>query len=162
MLRVESACIQSIYVSELFTITKTWEWIFCSVEEDFIVCCVRICLVLILNCCVTDISENFAASHRIYDVEVIEFSNDVAFILILPPVEEVCLVPGQNDTMTEKKDLTLLPVQVFEMSKWIFAFWSVLFFTMKSKRGFLVGGGGYKKEIVKQLISFLHIAENFF
>lgn len=65
----------------------------------------------------SDISENFAASHRIYDVEVIEFSNDVAFILILPPVEEVCLVPGQNDTMTEKKDLTLLPVQVFEMSK---------------------------------------------
>ena len=64
-----------------------------------------------------DISENFAASHRIYDVEVIEFSNDVSFILILPPVEEVCLVPGQNDTMTEKKDLTLLPVQVFEMSK---------------------------------------------
>lgn len=64
---------------------------------------------------ILDISENFAASHRIYDVEVIEFSNDVAFILILPPVEEVCLVPGQNDTMTEKKDLTLLPVQVFEM-----------------------------------------------
>uniref|UniRef100_A0A8W8J7M4 Ras-associating domain-containing protein n=1 Tax=Magallana gigas TaxID=29159 RepID=A0A8W8J7M4_MAGGI len=25
------------------------------------------------------------------------------------------MVPGQNDTMTEKKDLTLLPVQVFEM-----------------------------------------------
>jgi hypothetical protein len=66
----------------------------------------------------SDISENFAASHRIYDVEVIEFSSDVAFILILPPVEEVCLVPGQNDTMTEKKDLTLLPVQVFEMSKY--------------------------------------------
>ncbi|XP_078317877.1 ankyrin repeat and fibronectin type-III domain-containing protein 1-like isoform X2 [Crassostrea virginica] len=64
---------------------------------------------------ILDISENFAASHRIYDVEVIEFSNDVSFILILPPVEEVCLVPGQNDTMTEKKDLTLLPVQVFEM-----------------------------------------------
>ncbi|XP_061182068.1 ankyrin repeat and fibronectin type-III domain-containing protein 1-like isoform X3 [Saccostrea echinata] len=64
---------------------------------------------------ILDISENFAASHRIYDVEVIEFSNDVSFLLILPPVEEVCLVPGQNDSMTEKKDLTLLPVQVFEM-----------------------------------------------
>lgn len=81
--------------------------------------CQDLFIVLIIVVCVTDISENFAASHRIYDVEVIEFSNDVAFILILPPVEEVCLVPGQNDTMTEKKDLTLLPVQVFEMSKWI-------------------------------------------
>lgn len=79
-------------------------------------------------------------------MEVIEFSNDVAFILILPPVEEVCLVPGQNDTMTEKKDLTLLPVQVFEMSKWILE--CSLFFTMKSIRFFC------KKEIVKQFIFF--------
>lgn len=69
-------------------------------------------------------------------MEVIEFSNDVAFILILPPVEEVCLVPGQNDTMTEKKDLTLLPVQVFEMSKWILE--CSLFFTMKSIRFFFL------------------------
>lgn len=65
----------------------------------------------------SDISENFASTHRMYDMEVIEFSNDVTFILILPPVENVCIVPGQSDELIEKQDLMLLPVQVFEMSK---------------------------------------------
>lgn len=56
--------------------------------------------------------------HRVYDFEVIELSPQVSFILVLPPVEEVCIVPGQTDDLTDKKDLSFLPVQVFEMSEY--------------------------------------------
>ncbi|XP_052070242.1 ankyrin repeat and fibronectin type-III domain-containing protein 1-like isoform X3 [Mytilus californianus] len=62
-----------------------------------------------------EVSENMAGSHRLYDLEVMEFSNDVTFLLVLPPVEDVCIVPGQRDLLTEKRDFMLLPVQVFEM-----------------------------------------------
>ena len=61
------------------------------------------------------VSESFASSHRLYDVEVIELSPHVSFLLILPPVEDVCIIPGQSDEIFEREDLTLLPVQVFEM-----------------------------------------------
>ena len=61
------------------------------------------------------ISESFASAHRLYDVEVIELSPHVSFLLILPPVEDVCIIPGQSDTVIEREDLVLLPVQVFEM-----------------------------------------------
>lgn len=64
-----------------------------------------------------DVSPNMAGSHRLYDLEVMEFSNDVTFLLVLPPVEDVCIVPGQHNLLSEKKDFMLLPVQVFEMSK---------------------------------------------
>ena len=64
---------------------------------------------------ITGISESFASCHRLYDVEVIELSQHVSFLLILPPVEDVCIIPGQSDEMFEREDLTLLPVQVFEM-----------------------------------------------
>ena len=53
--------------------------------------------------------------HRLYDVEVIELSPHVSFLLILPPVEDVCIIPGQSDAVVEREDLVLLPVQVFEM-----------------------------------------------
>ncbi|XP_067670804.1 ankyrin repeat and fibronectin type-III domain-containing protein 1-like isoform X2 [Haliotis asinina] len=53
--------------------------------------------------------------HRVYDFEVIELSPQVSFIIVLPPAEEVCIVPGQTDDLTDKKDLSFLPVQVFEM-----------------------------------------------
>ena len=65
--------------------------------------------------CFLGISESFASAHRLYDVEVIELSPHVSFLLILPPVEDVCIIPGQSDTVIEREDLVLLPVQVFEM-----------------------------------------------
>lgn len=65
-----------------------------------------------------EVSDNMAGSHRLYDLEVMEFSNDVTFLLVLPPVEDVCIVPGQQNLLSEKKDFMLLPVQVFEMSKY--------------------------------------------
>ncbi|ELU07569.1 hypothetical protein CAPTEDRAFT_200192, partial [Capitella teleta] len=63
------------------------------------------------------ISEDEGVSHRLYDVEVIELSEDVSFLLLLPPVEGVCSVPGhQEDTPAQRALQCLsLPVQVFEM-----------------------------------------------
>ena len=63
------------------------------------------------------ISEEASFSHRMYDIEVIELSPQVSFILILPPAEDLCIVPGQNDEIAEREDFMLLPVQVFEMSE---------------------------------------------
>ena len=48
-------------------------------------------------------------------MEVIELSPQVSFLLILPPVEDVCIIPGQSDEVVERYDFILLPVQVFEM-----------------------------------------------
>ncbi|XP_013391704.1 ankyrin repeat and fibronectin type-III domain-containing protein 1 isoform X3 [Lingula anatina] len=61
------------------------------------------------------VSDDEAVTHRLFEMEVIEFSPDVCFILLLPPVEAVCSVPGHNDEMTDKTDFLALPVQVFEM-----------------------------------------------
>ncbi|XP_022235199.1 ankyrin repeat and fibronectin type-III domain-containing protein 1-like [Limulus polyphemus] len=53
--------------------------------------------------------------HRLYDIDVIEFSPNVSFILVLPPVENICSVPGQYDELTSRMDCMPLPIQVFEM-----------------------------------------------
>ncbi|XP_054722612.1 ankyrin repeat and fibronectin type-III domain-containing protein 1-like [Uloborus diversus] len=62
-----------------------------------------------------DIPENVSDLHRFYDVEVIELSNDVSFLLVLPPVDSVCSVPGQCDEITSRPDCIPLPIQIFEM-----------------------------------------------
>uniref|UniRef100_A0A061QLM3 Putative fibronectin/RAS containing n=1 Tax=Cupiennius salei TaxID=6928 RepID=A0A061QLM3_CUPSA len=62
-----------------------------------------------------DIPENMVDLHRYYDVEVIELSEDVSFILVLPPVDSVCSVPGQCDEITSRSDCIPLPIQIFEM-----------------------------------------------
>lgn len=61
----------------------------------------------------TDIS-----GHRIYDLEVIELSSDVSFILLLPPVENVCSIVGQKDELSDNLDLIYLPLKIFEMSEY--------------------------------------------
>ncbi|GAB6025733.1 hypothetical protein CHUAL_011717 [Chamberlinius hualienensis] len=61
------------------------------------------------------INKEEALLHRIYDVEVIELSQDVSFLLILPSVEKVCLVPGLSDEFTTRVGFISLPVQIFEM-----------------------------------------------
>ena len=72
-----------------------------------------------MNCCyfVPGLDEDEAVSHRIYDLEVIELSEDVSFILLLPPSEGVCSVPGHREEITQNPNYIMLPVQVFEMSK---------------------------------------------
>lgn len=53
--------------------------------------------------------------HRIYDREVVELDENVSFIIVFPPPEEVCSAPGQVDSLTHQKDYISLSVQTFEM-----------------------------------------------
>ncbi|XP_022242200.1 ankyrin repeat and fibronectin type-III domain-containing protein 1-like [Limulus polyphemus] len=62
-----------------------------------------------------DIPFEELGSHRLYDVDVIELSPNVSFLLILPPVENICAIPGQYDDLTSRKDCIPLPIQVFEI-----------------------------------------------
>ncbi|XP_068632183.1 ankyrin repeat and fibronectin type-III domain-containing protein 1 isoform X2 [Battus philenor] len=62
-----------------------------------------------------DIPIETVNSHRIYDLEVIELNNDVSFIMICPPAEQACSVPGQKEILLQKGDLLSLPIQAFEM-----------------------------------------------
>lgn len=54
-------------------------------------------------------------AHRIYDLEVIELNSDVSFIMVCPPAEQACSVPGQKEILLQKGDLLSLPIQAFEM-----------------------------------------------
>lgn len=54
-------------------------------------------------------------THRIYDLEVIDLNHDVSFIMICPPAEQACSVPGQKEILLQKGDLLSLPIQAFEM-----------------------------------------------
>ena len=63
-------------------------------------------------------SEDDAVCHRLYDLEVIELSEDVSFLLLLPPVEAVCSIPGHTEEITEKKGYLMLPLQGFEMGEY--------------------------------------------
>ena len=47
---------------------------------------------------------------------MIELNEDVLFILIFPPVEDVCTIPGQTDLFHSLSGYTSLPLQTFEMS----------------------------------------------
>jgi len=62
------------------------------------------------------ISKDELASHRLYDIEVIEMSGDVSFILIVPNLNNVCAVPGHAEETNS--DCIMLPLQVFEMSEY--------------------------------------------
>ena len=72
--------------------------------------------------------EDEVMAHRVYDMEVIELSDEVSFLLLLPPVESVCIVPGE--TKEVKKGHLFLPGQIFEMSKFCF----VLLFLSRARR----------------------------
>lgn len=67
---------------------------------------------------IAGLSEEQSQNHRLYDFEVIELSPHVSFILMLPSAEDLCIVQGQNDDIVERDEFVLLPVQVFEMSKY--------------------------------------------
>lgn len=62
-----------------------------------------------------DISNEDANSHRLYDTEVIDLTNDVSFIVVCPSAEFSCSVPGQREILLQHGDLLSLPIQVFEM-----------------------------------------------
>lgn len=62
-----------------------------------------------------DIPIENALTHRLYDLEVIDLNNDVSFIMICPPADMACSVPGQKEILLQKGDLLSLPIQAFEM-----------------------------------------------
>ena len=63
------------------------------------------------------LSAESAVSHRLYDLEVIDVSDDVTFLLLLPPADSVCSVPGNRQQLTNKPGYITLPIKVFEMSE---------------------------------------------
>jgi ankyrin repeat and fibronectin type-III domain-containing protein 1 len=62
-----------------------------------------------------DITMDDAFQHRLYDIEVIELSAEVSFLIICPPAESSCAVPGQREILLQRGDLLSMPVQAFEM-----------------------------------------------
>ncbi len=52
---------------------------------------------------------------RLYDAEVIEVNKDVSLIMVVPPAEAACSMPGQRELLLQRSDLLPLTVQVFEM-----------------------------------------------
>lgn len=62
-----------------------------------------------------DVPPEDAVNHRLYDIEVIELSPDVSFLIICPPAELSCAVPGQREILLQRGDLLSLSVQAFEM-----------------------------------------------
>ncbi|KAK6643358.1 hypothetical protein RUM43_004863 [Polyplax serrata] len=62
-----------------------------------------------------DVSMDDAMLHRLYDFEVVDLNSDVSFLIIVPPVETSCSVPGQKDSLLDRGDLMSISLQVFEM-----------------------------------------------
>ncbi|KAJ8245800.1 hypothetical protein GJAV_G00260450 [Gymnothorax javanicus] len=56
-----------------------------------------------------------AQEFRIYSQEVLEFGEKVSFLLLLPPSDEVCAAPGQNNPYSPRSGFLTLPLQVFEL-----------------------------------------------
>ncbi|XP_014240911.1 uncharacterized protein LOC106661788 isoform X1 [Cimex lectularius] len=61
------------------------------------------------------VSEDQSQNHRLYDAEVVEVSNEVSLLIVVPPPEAACSAPGQGEILLQRPDLIPLPVQVFEM-----------------------------------------------
>ncbi|KAL0984354.1 hypothetical protein UPYG_G00140370 [Umbra pygmaea] len=56
-----------------------------------------------------------AQDFRIYAQEVLEFGDQVSFLLLLPPSDDVCTAPGQNNPYSPRSGFLTLPLQVFEL-----------------------------------------------
>lgn len=54
---------------------------------------------------------------RIYSQEVVEFGEKVSFLLLLPPSDEVCTAPGQNNPYSPRSGFLTLPLQIFELGE---------------------------------------------
>ncbi|KAF5889587.1 ankyrin repeat and fibronectin type-III domain-containing protein 1-like isoform X1 [Clarias magur] len=61
-----------------------------------------------------NIPDNQAQDFRIYVHDVLEFGEGVSFLLLLPPYEEVCMPPGQNN-FSPRSEFFTLPLQIFEL-----------------------------------------------
>lgn len=62
-----------------------------------------------------EVSPEDSLVHRLYDAEVIDLTHDVSFLIVVPPAETACCVPGTREILLQRSDLLSLPIQVFEM-----------------------------------------------
>ncbi|XP_060951586.1 ankyrin repeat and fibronectin type-III domain-containing protein 1 [Limanda limanda] len=60
---------------------------------------------------------NQAQEFRIYSQEVVEFGEKVSFLLLLPPSDEVCTAPGQNNPYSPRSGFLTIPLQIFELGQ---------------------------------------------
>ncbi|KAM4631720.1 ankyrin repeat and fibronectin type-III domain-containing protein 1-like isoform 2-T2 [Discoglossus pictus] len=56
-----------------------------------------------------------AKDFRVYSQEVLDFGGQVSFLLLLPPSDDVCTAPGQNNPYTPYSGFLTLPLQIFEL-----------------------------------------------
>ncbi|KAL8175186.1 UNVERIFIED_CONTAM: hypothetical protein K2H54_015464 [Gekko kuhli] len=56
-----------------------------------------------------------AKDFRLYSQEVLDFGGQVSFLLLLPPSDDVCTAPGQNNPYTPRSGFFTLPLQIFEL-----------------------------------------------
>ncbi|KAJ1097712.1 hypothetical protein NDU88_002829 [Pleurodeles waltl] len=56
-----------------------------------------------------------AKDFRLYSQEVLDFGGQVSFLLLLPPSDDVCTAPGQNNPHTPRSGFLTLPLQIFEI-----------------------------------------------
>ncbi|XP_015732858.1 ankyrin repeat and fibronectin type-III domain-containing protein 1-like isoform X3 [Coturnix japonica] len=56
-----------------------------------------------------------AKDFRLYSQEVLDFGGQVSFLLLLPPSDDVCTAPGQNNPYTPQSGFLTLPLQIFEL-----------------------------------------------
>ncbi|KAJ7425470.1 ankyrin repeat and fibronectin type-III domain-containing protein 1-like protein [Willisornis vidua] len=56
-----------------------------------------------------------AKDFRLYSQEVLDFGDQVSFLLLLPPSDDVCTAPGQNNPYTPRSGFLTLPLQIFEL-----------------------------------------------
>ncbi|RXG54385.1 Ankyrin repeat and fibronectin type-III domain-containing protein 1 [Armadillidium vulgare] len=62
-----------------------------------------------------NIEEGKWSLHRLFTGEVLELNSDVTLLLLLPPLDAVCCVPGQEDILLTQASLMALPLHTFEM-----------------------------------------------
>jgi hypothetical protein len=69
---------------------------------------------------VFDLSDADMDDHHVYTAEVLEISPDVSVILLLPPSDRLCTVPGHMKAtlINEYANFITLPLPMFEMIQW--------------------------------------------
>ncbi|XP_010071632.1 PREDICTED: ankyrin repeat and fibronectin type-III domain-containing protein 1-like, partial [Pterocles gutturalis] len=58
-----------------------------------------------------------AKDFRLYSQEVLDFGGQVSLLLLLPPSDDVCTAPGQNNPYTPRSGFLTLPLQIFELGE---------------------------------------------
>ncbi|XP_065193951.1 uncharacterized protein LOC135825147 [Sycon ciliatum] len=63
-----------------------------------------------------DGEEDVMENYHLYCREVIEVSDDITMVLLLPPADSLCLAPGQQCVLDENPDIVPLPLHYFELA----------------------------------------------